>query len=150
MVARALDSGWRIALCALAWLGGIAAQLQQAALWPAGHYGGLCGAALLLGYVGWRSRRGAAFVMLTLACAMAGTGLTGLRAHARLAQALDARLEGADLLLTGVVASLPQVGPSGTRFVFEVEAAQRAGQAPAVPGQTSQALDAAVFVSCAL
>jgi len=133
MAARGLDPGWRIALGALAWLGGIALQLQQAALWPAAHYAGACALAALLAATAWRARRGPAFVALVVAAALAGAGSTGLRAHARLAQMLDPALEGVDLLLTGVVASLPQVGPAGTRFVFEVESAQRAGRELVVP-----------------
>ena len=42
---------------------------------------------------------------------------------------LAGRLEGRDLVVTGVVASLPQQGPSGLRFRFEVDA--RAARRPA-------------------
>jgi competence protein ComEC len=42
-------------------------------------------------------------------------------AQSRLGSALDAELEGRDLLLTGVVASLPQVNERGVRFEFDVE-----------------------------
>ena len=137
----------------LAWLGGIAVQMQQAALWPQPQYEGLCAAAAglaLLAVWGWRgalarpASRGAAWldsasvICLLAACALAGAGSTGWRAHERMAQQLAVELEGADLLLTGVVASLPQVGPSGTRFVFEVESAQRAGVAVAMPGQVPE------------
>jgi predicted membrane metal-binding protein len=125
MSARGLDPGWGIALGVLGWLGGIAAQLQQPTLWPAATYAALCAAACALGCVAALTPRGR-WITLPLALALAGGATTGLRAHDRLAQSLDPALEGADLLLTGVVASLPQVGPAGTRFVFEVESAQRA------------------------
>ena len=42
-------------------------------------------------------------------------------------------LVGADLQLTGVIASLPQPGPQGTRFVFRVEQAQHQGRVMPVP-----------------
>ena len=55
-----------------------------------------------------------------------GFALAGA-ASLRLADALPAALEGRDVVVTGVVASLPQQGPSGLRFRFEVDA----GGAPA-------------------
>ncbi len=154
----ALNPGWRIALCVLAWLAGLALQMQQPRLWPAAHYGLICGlGALMLGLAGlcwWlRSRLGSGFgswlgsclgrlnpalPLLFLACILVGAGSTGWRATALQAQALAAELEGADLVLTGVVASLPQVGATGTRFVFAMESAHRAGapeQGLSVPGQ---------------
>ena len=128
--------GWQLAGCALAWLGGIAAQQQQALLWPATVYGAACAAALAIVALCWRQRRAAAPVRVTLAwmlacalaCAVAGAGSTGLRAVDRLSHRLSPALEGVDLLLTGVVAALPQVNASGTRFVFEVETALQIGQ----------------------
>ena len=59
--------------------------------------------------------------------------LAGLRADARLAERLDAGLEGQDLRITGVVAGLPHASVSGTRFVFEVEQAQHRGQPVRLP-----------------
>ena len=43
-------------------------------------------------------------------------------AHSRLADRLDAALEGRDIAVTGVVASLPQSFERGVRFDFDVEA----------------------------
>ncbi|WP_088279503.1 DNA internalization-related competence protein ComEC/Rec2 [Ideonella sp. A 288] len=135
MAAGGLDTGWRIALCCLGWLAGMALQLQQPVLWPAAVDAGLCGGALVMAALGWRWRGGPAVLLLVAACAMLGAASTSQRAQARLAQGLAPDLEGADLVLTGVVASLPQAGPAGTRFTFEVESAQRHGRALAVPAE---------------
>ena len=67
--------------------------------------------------IGWRL--GLAAVAMGLLC----FGLTGLRATAYLADALDPALEGRDVRVVGVVASLPQRNESGLRFRLEVESA---------------------------
>ena len=133
--APGLHPGWGLGWLALAWLSGVAWHLQLAALWPGPWHLGLAAVAGLLLVGAWVGARpaqpagaprwlAAAAGMLLLALALAG-----LRAQARLDERLDAALEGADLTVTGIVAGLPQTGPSGTRFVFEVERAVRAGQA---------------------
>ena len=130
------DAGLRLAGAALAWLAGVALQLQQAALWAAWDYGVAAAAgalALALAWPRWRSARAlrAAFVLLGV-CAL-GFALTGARAVQRLAPELPAEIEGHDVQLVGVVASLPQVGPQGVRFRFDVEQAQWRGAAVDVP-----------------
>ncbi|NTV10342.1 MAG: DUF4131 domain-containing protein, partial [Zoogloea sp.] len=70
-----------------------------------------------------RALRGAA---LLLAGGLAGFGYAGLRADARLADELAGQLEGRDVAVTGVVASLPQKFERGVRFEFEVETAAAA------------------------
>ena len=125
-----LDTGVRLGIGALAWLGGIACQLQQPALWPASHYLWL-GALALLGAVGaWRMR---VPLLLPLAVAALAFAATGWRAGERLADALPPALEGQDLLLTGMVASLPRATESGVRFDFEVNAATHDGTPVRVP-----------------
>ena len=141
-MAGGLDSGVRIALLALAWLGGIALQLQQADLSSTGFYLGLAalGSALLLAVLavplvahpattGPPGRRAALLSALALVAgaALLGYGSTGWRAVRQLAQALPSELEGVDLQLTGVVAEMPQAGPTGSRFVFDVESARLGG-----------------------
>ncbi|WP_119154823.1 DNA internalization-related competence protein ComEC/Rec2 [Caldimonas tepidiphila] len=125
----------------LGWLAGVALQLQQRELPPPlAHAAAAALALLLLGLLagGRRARRSAAgTALLFAAAALSAWALTGWRAGERLAQALDPALEGVDLQLTGVVASLPQPGPSGVRFHFEVESAQRAGAAVRVPPRVS-------------
>lgn len=129
--------GWQgatIAAAALAWLAGIAVQLQQPAL--GSREGAVllaCGAGLLLPVLAWGLARPAwrrARAGLWLAAALALAGLAGAqtawRAHARLADRLSAELEGVDLRVTGRVASMPQLAPDGVRFEFEVAFAQDA------------------------
>jgi competence protein ComEC len=96
--------------------------------------GGLCLAALAgfaaLALAGF-SRRAAVVAMAGLAfTAFAVFGFTwaAMLAHVRLADRLDAALEGRDATVTGVIASLPQPFERGVRFDFDVESAS-----PGVP-----------------
>ena len=124
-------TGTRLAGLALAWLAGVAMHLQQQTLWSAGG----CIAAIGLGVLAcvvaswWRR----AFVAALVGAALIGFGASGWRAAERVADALPEALEGQDLAITGVVASLPQRSASGLRFRFEVEAATLRGQAVHVP-----------------
>jgi competence protein ComEC len=123
-----LDVGWRLALLALAWLGGTALQLQRAEVAPLAPACVLASVALLAAW--WcRSRLWLCAPLL----AAAAFGITEARGAWRLADALTAALEGRDILLTGTIASLPQPGLSGTRFEFEVHGATAAGRAVRVP-----------------
>ncbi|MEO5844678.1 MAG: DNA internalization-related competence protein ComEC/Rec2 [Caldimonas sp.] len=117
--------GGRLVALPLAWLAGVAAQLQERALWPAEAYLAIAAGAVVAVVVGTRWRR--AFPLVVLAALAGGFALSGGRASLRLAETLPAELEGRDIIVTGVVASLPQQGPSGLRFRFEVDA----GGAPA-------------------
>lgn len=115
-------------ICALAWMAGAGVQLQQARLWPLVVGVAMVLAALGLAVAGWRSgARGPRRVLLALACFLMAWGSTDWRAHQRLAAVLPAALEGQDLVLTGVVASLPQASLSGVRFQFLVESAAGGG-----------------------
>lgn len=105
---------------------GAALQLQQAALWPWTVYAGLVVGSLVGGLV-WRRRIQAAFPFLSVALllgAMAGAGLTGWRAATYAEDVLPAALEGRDVLVSGVVAQMPQRGGGGVRFTLEVESAR--------------------------
>jgi competence protein ComEC len=107
---------------------GPALQLQQASLSPVAAYA-LCvgGAAvvLLLAFKALARRREAVRGMLVLlAVAAAAFGVTGLRAAAYQAHALDPALEGRDVQVTGVVAAMPQRNELGLRFRLEVESAR--------------------------
>ncbi len=124
--------GMRMAWLAMAWLGGVALQLQQPALWPGVALALVLAALLLSGAAAWWSGRAGARWLAGLALvACLGAALTHGRAALRLADALPPGLEGVDLLVTGVVADLPQPSLQGTRFVLQVEAAALA----AAPGQ---------------
>ncbi len=139
-VGAALDPGVRMAVAVLAWLLGIARQMQQPQLWPvAGHLVVLSLVLALL--VSWRAIRGrwpsVALACLVLALALAAFASTGLRAAQRLAPTLAAALEGQELQLTGVIARMPQAGAQGTRFVFDVDTATLNGHAVPVPQRVS-------------
>lgn len=132
MSPRTPDAAVTLAAAGLAGLAGTALQLQQAVLWATGLYAALAvaaGAMLLL------SRRWPAARLALGVAAVAGLAFatTGLRAGARLADALPAALEGRDLAVVGVVGGLPQRGPEAWRFRFEVESAQLDGKAVEIP-----------------
>ena len=129
-----------------AWLAGAlvgaAAQVQQPLLWP-GH---LYGLAMALAGVAWLAsgraaagRRngpgGGALAVALAACAgaLALFALCGLRADAYARQGLAPALEGRDLRVTGVVATMPQVSETGTRLRLAVESAQWRGEPVSLP-----------------
>jgi len=111
---------------------GTTVQLQQAMLWPGWAYVGLLAAGGLAGVVAcWRRWP---MAWLALAAALASFGMAGGRAAAFAAQALPAAWEGRDMVLTGVIAGMPQDGEFGQRFLFAVErAVAEGGPAPAPP-----------------
>jgi competence protein ComEC len=125
-------------LLALAWLGGTAWQLQQAALWGVLPLLALAAVAAGTAALAWRHRShwpGA--LLLALAVAALAFALTSGRAAWRLADALPPALEGQDLVVTGVISDLPRVGLIGTRFNFEVESAEHLGVPVTVPTRLS-------------
>ena len=133
---RSPSHGALLAGLGLAWLAGLGAQLRQPALWPAVHYGALAAAAALAALLAWHGRRRRPWVaaaLLWAGAAALGCGAAGWQAGLRLADALPATLEGRDIELVGVVASLPQAGDTGWRFRFEVEQATAQGQGVAIP-----------------
>ena len=117
---------------------GAALQLQQTVLWPAGVYGLLlclaCGAALVLWH--WAPQRGPAWGRALgwagLAALLVGA-LTGLRAAQFAAQALSPALEGKDIQVTGMVATMPQPGDLALRLRLAVESARLDGVAVQLP-----------------
>ncbi len=136
--------GALLATFGLAWLAGVALQLQQAEVWPMGLYAAslTCAALALAVATRVRARRVAALLCVP-AAALAGFALTGLNAGWRLADSLPPALEGRDLLVSGVVAGMPQAGATGVRFRFEVEQASLDGVAVQVPRRVSLAWYAA-------
>lgn len=126
--------GW----IAAALLGGIALQLQQPALWPPQAYAaaalfGLTALALALrGVAAGSTPHWAAVALAVALLAFAGTGW---RAGQRLADGLDAALQGQDLQVTGVVSQMPRESETGTRFVFDVESAERQGRPVRLPAR---------------
>lgn len=120
---------WFAALLAVP--AGVALQLQQRELLDPNVALAVMLAGAALCAAGWRWRRGFGVVLIGLL--LLGYAGTDGRASQRLAEQLDAGLEGRDVRLTGLVASLPQHGPNGIRFRFEVESATMAGEPVAVP-----------------
>jgi competence protein ComEC len=78
-------------------------------------------------HAGWRM-----VAALVLAGSL-GFGITGLRALAYQADALQPNLEGPDVQVVGVVAAMPQRSEAGLRFRLEVESAQSAGRPVTLP-----------------
>lgn len=119
----------------LAWLLGVALQLQERTLLPLWAYL-LC---LMLGLAGlavaWRWPR--LWLLSLLAAAAVGCGASGWRASERLADVLPAALEGQDLLVVGVVAGLPQQSSVGLRFRFEIEDARLNGRPVKPPSRVA-------------
>ncbi|MEO8081416.1 MAG: DNA internalization-related competence protein ComEC/Rec2, partial [Caldimonas sp.] len=120
------SAGTRLAATLLAWLAGIAIQLREAALESGSTYLVLAaaGALAIVASVVWRRRAGGVS-LLVLGALLAGFAVSGERATLRLADRLSPALEGRDLVLNGVVATMPQRGPSGVRFRFDVDESSR-------------------------
>jgi competence protein ComEC len=128
--------GLRCAAGALATLGGVAWQLSWAELAPSRLMVGAAVVALAVLVWATRTKR---LLPACVALAVLAAALTGMRAEHRLAQRLDPALEGADVELTGVIASLPQRQADAQRFVFEVESAVHYGRPVKVPARISLA-----------
>jgi len=132
---RAPATGSRLAALMLAWLAGVAVQLQERSLQPLAFYLALAAAgivALVAGF-SWRRRGVPAAILASAGALLAGFALTGGQASLRLEDALVPALEGRDLVVTGVVASLPQAGPNGLRFRFALDAESRRNAAGELP-----------------
>ncbi len=112
--------------CMGAWLLGVAWQLQRSQLGTVLSDGAVVLAVLAWWGVAqvWRHQRHVAVrrVLWCLAWGLAGWSVANGHAHWRLSQALPSALEGRDIVLSGVVAGLPQHDPQGLRFVLEVDA----------------------------
>ncbi len=126
--------GWWLAGLALAWMSGVAFQLHERVLQDVAAYaaalagGVVCAGVALLR----RHTRASAWIGL-LGVALLGFGMTGGRAVLRVAQTLPASIEARDIVVEGVVASLPQHGDAGSRFRFRVDTALHQGEAVTQP-----------------
>jgi len=116
-------------------LAGTALQLTQPQLWPLWSYLGLVLLALLLGLLLRRvcAKPLSHFLLWCLLSALITFGSTGWRATVFSDQALAPALEGQDILVTGLVSSLPQSDATASRFLLQVESAELSGQALVLP-----------------
>ena len=113
-------------------MAGVAWQLQQSALWPAERYAALAAFALVLAAGGYafkarrleRSVHRVAGVLVFFMAALLGFGLTGWRACAFQATALNPSLEGRDIDVTGTVRAMPQIGEDAVRFRLDIDSAR--------------------------
>jgi len=87
----------------------------------------------LFNRAGWHAR----VLLLLLAGIALGAGWSAQVAQHRLSEALPAELEGKDLQLTGIIASLPNRFDDGQRFVFEVEHARDADREVRIPSRVA-------------
>ncbi|HMM85755.1 DNA internalization-related competence protein ComEC/Rec2 [Azohydromonas sp.] len=129
--------GGTLAALAFAWLAGIGVQLQQRELADSATLAALLGAALAGIATAALARRRAWRGLALPAVAALGFAWASTLAAQRLQEALPESLEGQDLELVGVVASLPRQVSAGVRFTFEVERAHRHGCPVDVPRRVS-------------
>ena len=129
---------WLAAILA-GWLAGVALQLLERTLCVlpvyvagTGSASVAFGVALVLA-LRWPRSRWLAASLAAAGAVLAGFAITGWQASVRLADALDPVLEGRDLVVTGVVASLPQKGPGGIRFRFDLDDASRSADGARLP-----------------
>lgn len=85
---------------------------------------------------GYSGRRSPTFLPLFVTALLAGVLYADLRAQWRLSGFLDSALEGKPLLVTGVVASLPETTSAGIHFMFRMDASSVPPGAH-VPGMVS-------------
>lgn len=125
---------------------GSAVQLQQAQLWVLGSYGVMAVGGLLLYGVGAASGmvrlRNLQIIFRCLGVAALAFALTGWRAGVHLDSALSPSLEGRDITVSGVVATLPQPFENGVRFRFDVASSALMDQ----PVRLPRKLDLALYV----
>lgn len=107
---------------ALAFALGVACLQWQPALPSPTLLGFMAVTASLLCLAAWRLPQNRT-ALLAGAALMGGFCWAGWLATQRLADSLPAELEGRDLLVTGVIASLPEPFDHGLRFTFQVEQA---------------------------
>ena len=131
------QGGWHPTRCGLVWVAGIALQLMQAVLWPAGWYLAGMGLAALLGVLVWRKpamTKGLGYV----AIGVLAFSQVGWRATQQQAKQLPDDLQGQLVYVTGQVVGLPNWQAHGSHFQLAVHGAHDAqGRAVAVPALIS-------------
>ena len=128
--------------CLGGWLVGTAWQLQQASLWSLDVILAACGLSLLLGLIAWvlhtlithDSKFSEVAKWPIIALVFFGLALSCVNARAlwQAQHRLNPVLEGQEILLLGVIASLPQQTDISVRFRFQVQSASKLNQASSV------------------
>ena len=141
---RPLASAASGGLVLAGFIGGVAVQLQQSALWPAGAYIALAALAVVVACGGHGARalkelggpvaRLASLTAL-VAALLLGFGVTGWRASVFQSTALNPALEGRDIAVTGRVLAMPQIAQDAVRFRLGIESANLDGQPVTLPPQ---------------
>lgn len=124
-------------------IAGVAVQLQQPALWPAGVYAALAAVAVVmaLGVRGQKIEKIFPGVGMGRAAdgfchgGLAGFWPDGLAGRGFQATTLNPALEGRDIAVTGTVLAMPQIGEDAVRFRLGIDAAQLDGRAVTLPPQ---------------
>lgn len=128
---------------------GSALQLQQTQVWDGPIYVTFVLLALM-GYAGTATKYRAiiqdSLIMFAILAGL-GFGLTGLRAALYLHGTLEPALEGRDVLVTGVVANLPQRNEAGMRFRLKLESAQLDDQELHLPARLDVAWYGGAFAA---
>ena len=101
----------------------------QATLVPVWQPLGLLSLCLLLA-VAVRRRPMLLSTVLIASTIAAGFGWSDWRAQQRMSVALSPAWEGKDIIATGVVAELPQIGDDATRFLFQIESSNAGDAMP--------------------
>ncbi|MCO5398126.1 DNA internalization-related competence protein ComEC/Rec2 [Ralstonia soli] len=108
---------------------GCMALQMQATLVPVWQPLGVLLLCLLLAVV-VRRRPMLCAVLLVAATIAAGFGWSDWRAQQRMSVVLSPAWEGKDIIASGVVAELPQIGDDATRFLFQIESSNAGDAAP--------------------
>ena len=128
--------------CLGGWLVGTAWQLQQASLWPLDVVLAVSGLSLSLGLLAWvlhtrmphvfKLSEVAKWLLATLVFFGLALSCVNARALWQAQQRLNPLLEGQEILLLGVIASLPQQTDISVRFRFQVISAFEVNQTSSV------------------
>jgi competence protein ComEC len=130
----------------LAVLVGSALQMTQEVLWPPQNYLVIFVLALgMLAVLRLRVLAAASTLGWFLACTGLVFALTGGRANVFDAHRLAPTLEGKDILLTGVIAAMPQHNDVALRFLFDVESATLNGLNVELPNRLELSWYSGVF-----
>ena len=128
---------WPLTAVCVGWIAGTAWHLEWETLYSPAAYAAWVACTVL---AWWSCRWGAALssrwrapgvavasaraLVAAAVSACLAMGVAGWRAAIQSGERLDPELEGVELILEGVVARLPQLGPEGVRFWFDVDQAR--------------------------